>query len=262
MRGARRRRRAQHGRGPSPATGADSAAVAAAAPQVLRAAADVGRGVAETRQRRVVFEQRGRQLKPGIGFAASLKPEPSRRRACERSAAAAASRRRAQSQLATKAPVVRQRLHRECGAHQGAARADACGALALRPVRKRLRGSVADSSNRDAGPQPRTDLGFARRPRSRARARGASDAAAPPHARGGLAPAARAAAGVPARGRAPPPDGAPPPGADGRAARDGRQTDRAPKNNNRAPPRLDARPPPRLETPELLGRAHVRRHFL
>ena len=45
---------------------------------------------------------------------------------------------------------------------------------------------MADSSNRDAGPQPRTDLGFARRPRSLPRARGASDAAAPPHARGSL----------------------------------------------------------------------------
>ena len=64
-----------------------------------------------------------------------------------------------------------------------------------------------------------------------------------------------------ARARAPP-DGAPPPGADGRAARDGRQTDRAPKNNNSAPPRLRPRPPPRLETPQLLGRAHVRRHLL
>ena len=59
---------------------------------------------------------------------------------------------------------------------------------------------MADSSNRDAGPQPRTDLGFARRPRSLPRARGASDAAAPPHARGSLAPAARAAAGFPSAG--------------------------------------------------------------
>ena len=65
---------------------------------------------------------------------------------------------------------------------------------------KRHRGSVADSSNRDAGPQPRTDLGFARRPRSLPRARGASDAAAPPPRKGQPSAAARAAAGFPRAG--------------------------------------------------------------
>ena len=66
----------------------------------------------------------------------------------------------------------------------------------------------------DAGPQPRTDLGFARRPRSLPRTRGASDAAAPPPRKGHLcgspslgAPFPRA--GAPMEHPRPAPTGAP-----------------------------------------------------